>query len=153
MSSPGSLQNLQDIVLPPPVPFWPPAPAWLILLGAVVLLLCFLTARAMVRYRRNAYRRAALAELLSASAAAEPLPLIATLLKRAALAACRREEVAGLTGGEWMAWLSKTSGLEVPEPVDTALRQGVYGGAAADPKALSAFAARWIRSHRGEPLC
>jgi hypothetical protein len=151
MNDPASLQNLSDIVLPPQAPFWPPASGWLFLLGLFILFLVFLITRTVIRYRRNGYRRAALAELQATTAMLEPLPLIAALLKRTALAAYCREEVAGLTGGAWVAWLSKTSGLAVPEPVETALQQGVYGGAATDSKALTDFAAHWIRRHRGGP--
>ena len=38
---PTSLERLHDIVLPPPVPWWPPAPGWywvMGLLGALLLL-------------------------------------------------------------------------------------------------------------------
>jgi len=151
MNDPGNLQNLHDIVVPPPAPFWPPAPGWIFLLGLIILVLIFVLTRAVGRYRRNTYRRAALAELRVAVSRPQPLISTAGLLKRTALVAYAREEVAGLTGKAWVAWLSKTSGLAVPEPVDTALRQGVYGGATADPKLLSDFAARWIRRHRGGP--
>ena len=147
----SSLENLHDIVVPPPAPFWPPAPGWILLLGLFILFVAFILIHAVIRYRRNAYRRAALSELRIAAAGGEPLPVIAALLKRTALAAYPREEVAGLTGVAWVSWLADTSGLAVPEPVETALRQGVYGGSAADPKSLFDFAARWIRRHRGGP--
>jgi hypothetical protein len=148
-NDPASLQNLYDIVLPPPAPFWPPAPGWLFLLGLFTLLLGFVFARGVIRYSRNAYRRAALAELGVAAASPEPLPLIAALLKRTALAAFPREEVAGLTGSAWVTWLAKMGGRAVPPPVETALKQGLYGGAAGEPKVLTDFAATWIRDHRG----
>ena len=31
MNDPGSLQNLNDIVVPGPVAWWPPAPGWYVL--------------------------------------------------------------------------------------------------------------------------
>lgn len=148
-NDPASLQKLHDILLPPPAPLWPPAPGWLFLLGLFILLAAFVLIRAVIRYRRNGYRRAALAELGVAAAGPEPLPLIAALLKRTALAAFPREEVAGLTGEKWVVWLAKTGGRAVPAPVETTLKQGLYGGAASEPKVLTDFAATWIRHHRG----
>ena len=150
-NDPARLQNLHDIVVPPPAPFWLPAPGWSLLLGLFIVLVAFLLIRAVLLYRRNAYRRAALAELRLAAAGPEPLPLIAALLKRTALAAYRREEVASLTGETWVSWLARTGGRAVPAPVEAALKQGLYGGAATDPKALSDFAGSWIRRHRGGP--
>jgi hypothetical protein len=154
MADPGSLANLNDIIEAPPVPWWPPAPGWLFLLGIAVLLLLFLLTRAVLRYRRNAYRRAALAELGRAASVPQPLPLIAALLKRTALAAYPRKTVAGLTGQAWIEWLAATSGLSVPPAVATAFQQTLYHDrhdGAADPKAVSDFAAKWIRRHRGGP--
>jgi len=149
MNGPVSLQNLKDIVMPPPVPFWPPAPGWLFLLGLLILLLVFLLARAVLRYRRNAYRRAALAEIAALSGNSDALPAIAALLKRTALAAFPREQVAGLTGWSWVGWLSDTSGMSVPAAVSDALIQGIYKGAEpADIRALTDFVTQWIHSHR-----
>ena len=148
-NNPASLQNLHDIIVSTPVPFWPPAPGWILLLGLFIMLASFLLFRAVIRYHRNAYRRAALAELRLAADGPEPLPLIASLLKRTALVAYRREQVASLTGETWISWLAMTGGKAVPSQVETALTDGVYGGAAADPKALTDFAISWIRNHRG----
>ncbi len=150
-NDPASLQNLHDILVPPPAPFWPPAPAWILLLCLFIMLVAFLLVRAVIRNRRNAYRRVALAELRLAAAGPEPLPLIAALLKRTALAAFRREQVASLTGETWVSWLARTGGRAVPASVEAALKKGLYGGAATDPKALTDFADRWIRHHRGGP--
>ena len=59
------VEGLKDIVLAPPVGFFPPAPGWYVL----ALLLLGLAVWAVLRYRRhraaNLYRRQALAELES----------------------------------------------------------------------------------------
>ena len=39
MNDSGSLQNLNDIVIPDPVAWWPPAPGWYVL--AAILLIIF----------------------------------------------------------------------------------------------------------------
>lgn len=150
MADPSSLENLHDIIDAPAAQWWPPAPGWLFLLGIVLLLLIFLLTQAVLRYRRNSYRRAALAELQRASAAPQPLPLIAALLKRTAMAAYSRKAVAGLTGEAWIEWLAATSGLSVPPSVVTSLQQGIYHDAKLDSQALSDFTDSWIRRHRGD---
>ena len=150
-NSHANLQNLHDIVIPSTVSVWPPAAGWILLLCLFILVITFLIVRAVIRYRRNAYRRSALAELRLAAASPEPLPIIATLLKRTAIAAFRREQVASLTGETWVSWLARTGGRAVPAQVEAALKHGLYGGAATDPKALTDFAGSWIRHHRGGP--
>src|SRR5262245_11663928 len=63
VADPASLDNLIDIVTPPPVPAWPPAPGWYVVAAVAALLFGWSLWRAAVRWRRAAYRRAALAEL------------------------------------------------------------------------------------------
>ena len=86
---PASLDNLRDLALPPAVPFWPPAPA------------CGSSPSAALRgagdrrlagersaIARNAYRRAALAELDARPAiAGGSIEAVSAVLKRAALVA------------------------------------------------------------------
>ena len=60
MSDPGSLQNLNDIVLPDAVAWWPPAPGWYAVLAVLLALLLWLSFRALRAWRRNIYRRQAL---------------------------------------------------------------------------------------------
>jgi len=114
-TDPYSLDNLHDIVEPAAISWWPPATGFWILL---VLLLVWMTAivlRLWIRYRRNAYRREALAllkqiepGLQSAQTRGSALAEVATLLKRTALSAYPRGEVAELSGGEWLAFLDRS---------------------------------------------
>ena len=148
-SDPASLQNLHDIVVPQPVPFWPPAPGWYVVLGLALLLVLRLVIRSVVRFRRNAYRRAALAELNTLPDSSAVAQQVAALLKRTALAAFPREQVASLTGSSWLDWLTETSGMQVPAAVRSVLTDGIYGRASQqDLKDLREFAAEWIRRHR-----
>ena len=153
-SDPASLQNLHDIVVPPPVPWWPPAPGWYLVMAIALGLAVVVAARAVIRYRRNAYRRAALAELQVLALDGDALPRIAALLKRTALAAYPREHVASLAGQPWLTWLGDTSGLTVPPAVGAALTHGVYAGTSpTKAEALIEFAARWIRRHKDAGPC
>jgi hypothetical protein len=102
---PTSLDRLHDLVLAPPVPWWPPAPGWRWLIGFAVCVLVGLAARAVSRRRANLYRREALALLAAPSA---PIASLPELVKRTALSAYPRETVASLTGDAWLAFLDRT---------------------------------------------
>ena len=141
---PASLANLRDIVEPPPVPWWPPAPGWWFLLTVVSMIAVLVAVRGWSRWRANAYRRAALRALGHAENAAS----IAEILKRAALVASPRAQVASLTGSAWVKWLAETGGRPVPATVSQALTIGVFAEReSAGVSELAAFAADWIRSH------
>ena len=141
---PASLTNLRDIVTPPPVPWWPPAPGWWFLVTVLGLIAVLVAVHGRRRWRANAYRRAALRELRGA----ENVASIAEILKRVALVASPRTQVASLTGSAWVKWLAETGGRPVPAAVSQALTLGVYTDhASADVSELAAFAAEWIRSH------
>ncbi len=146
--STASLDRLHDIVLPPPVPWWPPAPGWYVL-GALGLLLgLMLIFRSWRHWRRNAYRREALRLLASAPDAVA----IATLLRRTALESTPRREIATLTGSAWVDWLAKES----PEPIPAALRQlltsGIYAtDSPVDLSPLRAWVAHWINKYDSPP--
>ena len=48
---PASLENLRDIAVPPPVPWWPPAPGWWVLGLLALLVLIYLGLRTTVNSR------------------------------------------------------------------------------------------------------
>jgi len=133
-----SLSNLRDIVVPDAPPFWPPAPGMWVALGLVVLALLFVGARAYMARQRNAYRRAGLLLLGDAATAHD----VSVIMKRVALAAFPREQVASLYGEKWVAFLRATCPRgHFPETIMT------DAGAEPDP-ALVALAGTWIRHHR-----
>lgn len=139
-SDPTSLDRLHDIVVPPSVPLWPPAPGWYYVLGFLVVLAVVLLVRGFIRWQRNRYRREALAEwarldlvLHDPARRVTVLACLARLLKRTALTAYSRAEVAGLSGPAWYAFLDRTGRT-------TAFSAGLggrLGAAAYDPAALA----------------
>jgi hypothetical protein len=100
MQDPADLSRLNDIVAPPPVPWWPPAPGWWLLGAALLAVIATLSWAALLHYRRNAYRRAALAEIDAIGKVNDPASAAAlsAVLKRVALVAYPRSDVASLTG-------------------------------------------------------
>lgn len=102
------LENLNDIMLPEPVSFWPPAEGWIVLLliGLSFLIPWFI--RAWRRYQADSYRREALCEAEHISRVDDPqlrLIRLLDLLKRTALTVYPREEAAALSGDSWWAFL------------------------------------------------
>ncbi|MBR0651777.1 DUF4381 domain-containing protein [Roseomonas terrae] len=133
-------EAMHGLILPPPVAFWPATPAWYAVYGIVAALLAWCGWLAWRRWRANAYRR----EALRAVAGAAPAE-IAAILKRAALAAWPRAQVAGLAGADWAAFLRRTApraGLDAA----AAERLAMLAYAPAGPSARS-DAERWIRFH------
>jgi hypothetical protein len=147
MSDPATnLDRLHDLVLPPSVPWWPPAPGWYVVFGLALAAAALLAWRAWKRWQADAYRRAALRELTVAADA----PAIAELLRRTALAFAPRPVVAAKTGTAWADWVAAQSDETMTVQVRELLAVGIYAGPAADRdvRALSDYAARWIATHR-----
>ena len=153
MSDPADLSNLRDIVVPPDVPLWPPAPGWWIVGAAIAASAVVLAAMAAVRYRRNAYRRAALGELADVEhlPPGEAAQRITAVLKRAALVAYPRPDVAELSGKAWLGFLDRTGHTDAfttgPARELPSLAYGGQRRASALPAVISAARA-WVRDHR-----
>ena len=148
-----SLVDLIDRLAEPPEPspisMAPQTAGWTVVAVLLALVLVWLAWRGMQRWRANAYRRAALAEL---DAAGDDPAAIADILRRTALAAWRRERVASLSGADWLRFLDATGGgggfVDGP---GAALATAPYRSDAAAPApGLAVLAARWVRRHRAE---
>jgi hypothetical protein len=107
----GSLQNLNDIVLPGAVPWWPPASGWYVVAALLAMAVAVLFVRFRNNRNRNRYRRQALAELavIRHSQTGDSLQRLPGLLKRAALAAWPRPQVAALSGAAWHRFLDESA--------------------------------------------
>ncbi len=143
----GLLNKLVEPGDPPPVSMMPQTWGW----GFLAMVAGILAVLSIVYfYRRwcaNAYRRSALGALEQAHGAPEE---IAAILRRTALAAFPRKDVAGLTGADWLRFLSSTC---KKSPFDGAVGDALLLAPYRDipPSAeLEDAAARWIRSHRRE---
>jgi hypothetical protein len=159
---PYSLDNLRDIVEPASIPWWPPAPGVWLLLALVAVWTVAGLGLWWVRWRRQAYRRAGLRELREIAARLEAAPQraaalvdLAALLKRVALVAYAREQVAALSGDAWLTFLDRTGGTarftRGPGAVLAEVSSRPGRGTALDTAqvaALVATAQDWIRRHR-----
>jgi hypothetical protein len=133
-----NLNNLRDIVIPDPPPFWPPAPGVWVALGIVVVIVLLVGWRLHAVRQRNAYRKSGLLLLRSAETAHD----VSVVVKRVALAVFPREQVASLYGEGWVAFLHRTC----PRSYFAALVTS-DASAKADEE-LVELADIWIRHHR-----
>jgi len=146
-----SLLDLLDKLVepgdPPPVSMMPQTWGWGALAIAVIILAVLAGFRLYRSWRANAYRRSALGALAQAQGVPEE---IAAIVRRTALAAFPRKDVAGLTGADWLHFLRTTC---KGSPFDGAAGEALTAAPYRDvpPSAeLETAAARWIRSHRRE---
>jgi hypothetical protein len=133
----SSLSNLRDIVLPAEPGLWPLAPGMWLLISSLLSLLAWILWTQYDRRKRNAYRRAGLLLLPEVQTNYE----LSVLLKRVALAAFPREQVASLHGDAWVAFLKESC----PAVDLSGLLAGDAGQDAGND--LKREAATWIRSH------
>lgn len=158
-TDPFSLDRLRDIVVPQPVSWWPPAPAWYYVLAVVCLWTIVGLVRAILRWNRNAYRREALREL--AEVPRGDFLGLSTLLKRVALVAYPRDRVASLIGDDWTNFLTATSrgadfGSKPARRIGTAAYENPVHEKPAECDVnqwagVIDGARRWIRRHEAEP--
>lgn len=109
-----ALRTMKDIVLPPPLSWFPQTWGWLAAALVIGMALAVWAAFATVRYRRNAYRREAqtlldsiVPRLASATTRQSAIQDVGALLKRVAIKTWGREKVAKLSGREWSSFLAE----------------------------------------------
>jgi hypothetical protein len=139
--------------MPDPVPLLPTTAGWSILAGWLLAVLILAARYLMKRRRHNRYRREALALLKTIEGESDLCPVesaqrIAALLKRTALAAYPRQQVASLSGKDWAQFLKESANndRQIADAAET-LAAAAYRPDA-DGRELSAPARRWIRLHR-----
>lgn len=142
-----SLDRLHDIIVPGPVPWWPPAPGWYWVIAFVGVVLLATLIKGFIRWQHNRYRREALAELARQELAVKRPELrsaallgLSELLKRTALTAFQREQVATLTGPQWFEFLDRTArDVSFQAALGPLLENAVY-----DPRLAGALEERQI---------
>jgi hypothetical protein len=149
---------LRDIHLPDPVSWWPPAPAWWLL--PVLLALAAAGAwwgwkyYARRRRPRKLLRRARIeldritTDYEATGDAGQLLQELSILVRRVAMSLHPRQEVAGMCGGEWAAWLKRSdSGDGLGQSALELLVEGPYRKTKDfDPLPVVPACREWLRT-------
>jgi hypothetical protein len=149
-------EDFAEVLPPDPVSWLPQTPGWLVVGALLGLYLAYRGWLALRHWHRNRYRREACRELqrLAAQATGEGLAgELSALLKRTALAAFPRPQVARLSGARWVEFLNGQCDQALFEgALASALVREQYrdrGLAESERQALMAACREWILSHRG----
>lgn len=152
-----AIQGIVETAVPEAVSLMPKTAGWLILLAILMLFLAYKGWQRRQRWRRDRYRRDALASLQALrqryeTGDARALRDLAPLLRATALAACGDRRLASIRGQAWADELR----IMAPDvkPVDvTTLDALAYGRGLQDAdEVLELFAvlADWIQRHRSD---
>jgi hypothetical protein len=146
MTPSPDLSKLHDFYQPPPPSWVPQTAGWYGLLALFCVFAIWLIARSVARWLSNRYRREALRQLQNA-----PANQFSALLKQTAMAVWPREDVASLSGEEWLRFLSESSGLEEFESAPGSLiEDAAISGqpmTADGEHRLRQLASEWVRTH------
>ncbi|NVO55334.1 DUF4381 domain-containing protein [Rhodobacteraceae bacterium B1Z28] len=141
------LDMLNSAPVPSPISMTPQTWGWVILATVLASLVAFGVYLFRRHQKANAYRHCALSELESAN---DDAAKIADILRRTALAAFPRTQVAGLFGEDWLSFLRQSSGnIKFSETACRFLLEAPYRGGQSDPE-LTQLARNWIKSHKVE---
>jgi hypothetical protein len=160
-----ALKGLADVVSPDPVAWTPQTWGWAALAVLVAAFVVWLIVRAVRHRRANRYRVEALSDLAALEATlsdntrrAAALGAMPALLKRVALAAWPRPEVAALSGQAWIDFLRAHGGRHgFADESARLLADGEYQPAglssttAEDGRRAADGLRRWIEGHRVRP--
>lgn len=149
-NEPVTLVGLIDQLVPPPTPpavsMLPETMGWVFLAIAVGALALLLSVRLRTYKRLNAYRHEALTRLSQADG--DPAK-IAEVIRRTALVAYPRTDVASMSGEVWLRFLDETGGeANFSSGVGRLIAAGPYNPRVSADANLEPIAARWIKRHK-----
>lgn len=133
----AALRSLHDIYQPLPVSWMPQTWGWGVLAGALAIMLALVGLRSWHRYRANAYRRVALsllpeieAQIRNPATRRNGIQNLGEVLKRTALAAFPRAEVASLSNDRWVHFLDVNDDRGAGHVLERLLNDLEYRGSA-----------------------
>lgn len=144
------LLDLLDLLEMPPdpaqIPYTPQTAGWLVVGVVMLIVLALLIWRIVIWWHRNAYRRAALTALEQTG---DDPAEIAMVLRRTAVAAYPRRQVARLYGQDWLDFLDNSfRGSGFADGPGRVLATAAYKPAGPADPSLRDLARRWIRHHK-----
>jgi len=156
LNLPQLLDLMHDLVRPAPIAWFPETMGWWLVAGWLLAIGLLATGHGIALWRRNRYRREAI-KLLDAieTGAGNVGPLVASVLKRTALVAYPRQQVASMHGTTWANFLSTSSGHDpaveraAADLAAAAYRPDINEGGDGDGDALIGPARLWVEIHRG----
>jgi len=158
------LNQLEPIMLPEPIGFWPLSTSWWMLIFMAVIILVAATWYYFEQKKRNAYRQEALQSLClfehlenSDLSPNQQIVEINSLLKQVALTAYPRTDVAQLTDQAWLDFLKRCSKhVKTPDNLTKSL-QLAYQQPSSTPEKIEedlqllnsfkTYAKAWIKGH------
>ncbi|RHW76985.1 DUF4381 domain-containing protein [Colwellia sp. RSH04] len=150
---------LEKIVEPPPpeaISWLPQTIGWKITFVILFFYLCFKVIAEYKKYKRNAYRRNALAWLKQYQSDEEwyyrQLPV---LLRKTAITAYDRTKITSLTGSDWDSWLdSQCKETDFTASCSMVLHQLAFAPefnlSSQEKQILLQHVSTWIKHHRGQ---
>lgn len=155
------ITGLEPLIAPESVDLWPPAPGWYVIMALAFVAIGFLVITQIRNRRKNVYRREALTALRTLGSSngdrmdSKQIASLNRLLKITAMKHYPREQVASLSGEDWLRFLNlsckkvdftaspgellATTGYQDPEGVDISRDQWNH---------LMENIDYWIRNHR-----
>lgn len=139
------LDLLEPVTEPARPSLFPQTSGWIVLL-AVVLVALLWGGRKVAQHRQeNAYRRLALEAV---NGAGDDPASLARILRMTALSAYPRDQIAGLTGADWLTFLDKSGGESgFCDGPGATLAIAPYQDVPHNPE-LTALVRRWIQHHK-----
>ncbi len=147
-----TLGNFHEVVSPDAISWWPQTTGWAFVAAGLALLGGYRAWKRLLHWYHNRYRKEAIARLRQLPDSGNTATEVNRLLKLTALAAFSREQVASLSGEQWVQFLNQ----QCPTPVfDASQREllalATYTGQEVDQasgRALLQASRAWVEQHK-----
>jgi len=146
------ITDLGSLIEPDPIKFSFETTGWYVLLILIIISISVLFYRWLKKYQSNAYRREALKEITNF----QKQPIISSvdnimiLLKKVAMHAYGRQEVASLTGETWYSYLESKGKNTAFMKIGQRIAENIYEEKPMENKTLDelvVLSKRWIKTH------